>query len=184
MLTRRNLRSAFTLLELLIVVMIIGFIAGMVMPQFQAMVEEAKIREAKSVLTAIRGAEKIMKAKINKGTYVGVHIDPGTHPGQDNCPAVGGPCTKADAWDMLSISVDDSSDWSYGANVRNPNDCNDPDGLWGTSDNNQTVIPWARRERGSNAGQVVHIQMTTGDFVPDTGLDADLSVGLDCTQQR
>ena len=63
MLTRHNLRSAFTLLELMIVVIIIGLIAGMAMPQFHKMIEEAKIREAKSILRAIRGAEKIFKAE-------------------------------------------------------------------------------------------------------------------------
>ncbi len=184
MFTYRKSEPAVTLLELMIVIVIIGIIAGFALPQFQNIVENAKIREAKSALRIIRGAEKIYKAKSITGTYVGVHIDSGTHPPFDNCPQTGGPCTKDDAWDILNIGIDDTNDWSYGANMRTPFDCNAPDGLWGVGDDNVTVVPWARRERGPNAGDVLHIQMTNGDFVPATGLAINVGVGLDCNQQR
>ncbi len=165
----------------MIVVIIIGLIAGMAMPQFHKMIEEAKIREAKSILRAIRGAEKIFKAETTiNGTYVGVDIDPSGYP-QGNCD--GAACVDKRAnWALLNIDVSDSADWRYGAAIEPPNGCNAPPGDWGTNNNNLMVVPWAQRQRGVNIGEVLHIQMASGDFIPATGLDTSITV--DCTQQR
>ncbi|MBI1953792.1 MAG: type II secretion system protein [Candidatus Omnitrophica bacterium] len=54
---RRNAHKGFTLLELLVVVIIIGVLAAVALPQFGKATERAKQSEALSILGAMRTAE-------------------------------------------------------------------------------------------------------------------------------
>ncbi|MBU0650928.1 prepilin-type N-terminal cleavage/methylation domain-containing protein [bacterium] len=51
--------KGFTLIEVLIVILIVGILASLAMPQYTKLVEKAKVSEAKTMLSAIRTAEGI-----------------------------------------------------------------------------------------------------------------------------
>ena len=51
------MKKAFTLVELIIVVIIIGILASIAIPQFNKTMERSRIAEASAVLGAIRGAQ-------------------------------------------------------------------------------------------------------------------------------
>lgn len=51
------MKKAFTLVELIIVVIIIGILASIAIPQFNKTMERSRIAEASAVLGALRGAQ-------------------------------------------------------------------------------------------------------------------------------
>lgn len=171
-------KKGFTIVELMVVVIIIGILAALAIPRFEQAVENARVKEAESVLKSIRGAEKIFKAE--NGNYVGVDINSGSYP-QGNCPPPSGnPCaSKAEAWDLLNIEVLDNADWDYGVEVLACG-CNAGAG-WGTVGGNQRCIPYARRLLGPDAGNVMHIRMDTGDI--DNLDNVLLCAEVNCSEQ-
>ena len=66
---RRSGRRGFTLLELVVVVLIIGVLAAIAVPQYFAVVEKSRVAEAASMLDAVRGAQERYLAR--KGVYCG-----------------------------------------------------------------------------------------------------------------
>lgn len=62
------MKRGFTLIELLIVVVIIGVLASIAIPNFTKTVEKAKADQAKTYLKVIRTGEKIYYA--NNSTYI------------------------------------------------------------------------------------------------------------------
>jgi type IV pilus assembly protein PilE len=62
------MKQAFTLIELMIVVVIIGILASIALPNFTKMVEKAKAEQAATYLRVIRTGEKIYWA--NNSTYI------------------------------------------------------------------------------------------------------------------
>ena len=57
------MRRAFTLLELLIVIIVIGILATIAVPQFLTAVEKGRIAKAKNALGLIAQAEKMFRAE-------------------------------------------------------------------------------------------------------------------------
>lgn len=157
-------RRSFNLLELLMVVVIIGILAFLAMPGFQQAVEEARIKEAQSVLKAIRGAEKIYKAET--GFYIAV--DPAA-----------APAAKNTWWTALRIDkVADTPDWLYG--VEYGCSCNSGGG-WGGNSGNRAAIPYAQRIKGRNATNVMHIKMANGNI--DALDSSSLCPDVNCADQ-
>ncbi|MCF7917037.1 MAG: prepilin-type N-terminal cleavage/methylation domain-containing protein [Candidatus Omnitrophica bacterium] len=62
------MRKGFTLMELLIVIIIIGILAGLGLPQFLKMAEKAKASEAVNLLGAVRSAQ-LRYAMEHSGSY-------------------------------------------------------------------------------------------------------------------
>ncbi|MBI3312211.1 MAG: prepilin-type N-terminal cleavage/methylation domain-containing protein [Candidatus Omnitrophica bacterium] len=56
---RKQRRSAFTLLELLVIVVIVGILATVALPNFSRSAERAKVHDAQTVLSAIHSAERV-----------------------------------------------------------------------------------------------------------------------------
>lgn len=71
------MRKGFTLLELLIVVIIVGILATLAIPNFIRAAERAKWAEAKSVLGAMRGAQVRYMAQHD------VYVDDASYPYDD-----------------------------------------------------------------------------------------------------
>jgi len=55
------MKKGFTLLELLIVIIIIGVLAVIALTQYKNLTERARSSEAKSIISGIRTAEKVVK---------------------------------------------------------------------------------------------------------------------------
>lgn len=65
------MRKAFTLVELMIVVVIIGILAAVAIPKFSDMVKKSKEGATKGELTALRGALQVYYSD-NEGNYISV----------------------------------------------------------------------------------------------------------------
>lgn len=61
------MKRAFTLVELIIVVIIIGILASIAIPQFNKTMERSRIAEASAVLGALRGAQ--LRYKLENTAY-------------------------------------------------------------------------------------------------------------------
>ncbi|MBI4335499.1 MAG: prepilin-type N-terminal cleavage/methylation domain-containing protein [Candidatus Omnitrophica bacterium] len=69
------MRKGFTLLELLVVIVIIGILASIAIPNYQGMVEKSKADQAKTYLKVIRTGEKIYYANNTSYTACGGAVD-------------------------------------------------------------------------------------------------------------
>lgn len=67
-------RSGFTLIEMLIVIIILGILAMVIIPQITVSTEDAKVSTLKTNLTGIRGTIEVYYAQHNM-TYPGVATD-------------------------------------------------------------------------------------------------------------
>ncbi len=63
-----QVRKAFTLIEILIVVIILGILAAIVVPQFTSATEEAQISNMQSTLQTIRNQTELYRVR-NNGQY-------------------------------------------------------------------------------------------------------------------
>jgi general secretion pathway protein G len=89
-------RSAFTLVELLIVVVILAILAAVAIPQFTSSAEDAKASALQANVGVLRNAMELYKLQ-HKGQYPGY-------------PAAGGDPTAADFADqMINASKDDNT---------------------------------------------------------------------------
>lgn len=68
------MKKGFTLVELIIVVIIIGILATIAVPQYMKAVERARAGKARSALTQIAKAEKMYGAEWN-GIYLAVAVN-------------------------------------------------------------------------------------------------------------
>jgi len=66
-------KTAFTLVELLIVIVIIGILATMAVPQYQKMIWRARFTEVYNVVGSIARAEKIYYMEHGHYTYTSYH---------------------------------------------------------------------------------------------------------------
>ena len=66
-----RLRKSFTMIEMLVVIVIVGIVVALALPNFGALKEKSLNREAKTSLALIQAAEKIYK--IEQGFYYPYH---------------------------------------------------------------------------------------------------------------
>ncbi len=64
---RREKAGGFTLIELMVVIVILGILAGLVLPRFMGRTEEAKKTKARLQIENLEGALKLYK--LDTGTY-------------------------------------------------------------------------------------------------------------------
>lgn len=97
------MRKGFTLIELLIVVIVIGILATIAVPQFLNAVEKARISKAKNALGLIAKAEKMHRAE--EDTYLAVDDVDGTS-------------ALTEYVELEPLAND--QDWSYATTAANP----------------------------------------------------------------
>ncbi|MDD3297145.1 MAG: prepilin-type N-terminal cleavage/methylation domain-containing protein [Candidatus Omnitrophica bacterium] len=91
------MRKGFTLLELLIVVIVVGILATIAIPQFLTSVEKARVAKAKNALGLISHAEKMYRAENDE--YVALEVS-----GDDD--------TALDNYIELD-QIRNDNDWNY-----------------------------------------------------------------------
>jgi prepilin-type N-terminal cleavage/methylation domain-containing protein len=69
---RKMFQAGFTLIELIVVLIIVGILAGLAIPNYGRTRERALDREAQSGLRLIQAAERVYQSKA--GTYLGTPI--------------------------------------------------------------------------------------------------------------
>ncbi|MEI6831897.1 MAG: prepilin-type N-terminal cleavage/methylation domain-containing protein [Candidatus Omnitrophota bacterium] len=99
-----NFLTGFTLLELIIVVVIIGIMAALAMPQYNKTKERVLQKEAIANIKLIAAAEKIYR--MEAGGYLGCYCYNPTH-----CANAGYGCNA-----LLHLSLS-TSKWNYWVNI-------------------------------------------------------------------
>jgi prepilin-type N-terminal cleavage/methylation domain-containing protein len=84
---RERNRSGFTLIEMLIVIIILGILAMVIIPQITVSTEDAKVTTVKANLLSMRGAIEVYYAQHNM-TYPGVKPAGGTYGTADTAAAL------------------------------------------------------------------------------------------------
>ena len=97
---------AFTLMELLVVIVILGLVAGMAVPSYQKTVEASRSNEAVVNLNIINMAEKIY-ALNHGGNYLAVIAAAGNIGTSNTAPSVD---MSAKYYTKLGIAVDNGAD--------------------------------------------------------------------------
>jgi general secretion pathway protein G len=98
---RNRNRKAFTLVEILIVVVILGILAAIVVPQFTAATQDAQVGNIRAQLKSLQNQIELFKARSTDGQY---------------------PDIVADGWDVL-IDPNGDGDFTDGyikAEPKNP----------------------------------------------------------------
>jgi len=92
------MKKGFTMIELIIVIIVIGILAGLALPQYTKMIERGQMTRAKSALDMIRKAEGINFT--NNSEYMAVDV--------------GGWTDSELTKDVAELAaLDGDSDWSY-----------------------------------------------------------------------
>ena len=112
---QRRAGKGFTLLELLMVVVIIGILAAIGLPQYFKTIEKMRMAEALSVLASIRSSEARLYAETTSApggsTYAGpinvLDFDPSPAGAMTGVPAFGYsvPAGTANATDFIAIAT-------------------------------------------------------------------------------
>ena len=92
------MRKGFTLIELLIVIIVIGVLASMAIPQYMKATERAAGAKARNAMALIIRAEGMYRAELGNSVYIAF--------------AAGGANAALGTFMELS-SVDNDTDWTY-----------------------------------------------------------------------
>ncbi|MDD4202358.1 MAG: type IV pilin protein [Candidatus Omnitrophica bacterium] len=65
-------KKGFTMLELLMVIIVIGILASLAIPQYQSFMEKARTAEARNVISSIKSAQELYF--LEHGWYGGVDV--------------------------------------------------------------------------------------------------------------
>lgn len=113
------MKKGFTMIELIIVIIVIGILAGLALPQYTKMIERGQMTRAKSALDMIRKAEGIYFT--NNSAYVDVAQDGWTE----------GTDLVSEVAELTSLKTD--PDWKYEV---------------ATENNGRTFLATATRQKG------------------------------------
>ncbi|NLF29935.1 MAG: prepilin-type N-terminal cleavage/methylation domain-containing protein [Planctomycetes bacterium] len=115
-------RSGFTLVEILIVVIILGILAAIVVPQFTDASNEARMSSIQSDLQTVRSQIELYKAQHKD-------VDPWTNGGG----------TSAGFWTQMTEKTDADGNTGLATSVLGPYLGQIPANPWGPADNEDTV---------------------------------------------
>jgi prepilin-type N-terminal cleavage/methylation domain-containing protein len=112
----KPLQAAFTLVELMIVVVILGILAGVAIPAFTRYVKRAKTSEALGNISKIYQAEVVyFQASQERGTagFVAAPSTPSAAPSASKYPANVALWSASTAWGALGFSLDTGHYYQY-----------------------------------------------------------------------
>ena len=101
---RKRLAQGFTLVEILIVVVILGILAAIVIPQFTSASETAKASSLVSQLQTIRSQLELFQVQHN-----------GNYPAQNGVPTIIGAGAGGTNWDVMTTETDENGTTAAGA---------------------------------------------------------------------
>ena len=120
--TRPNAKRGFTLIEILIVVVILGILASIVIPQFTNAADEANNAGVRTQLQTLRSQVELYRAE--NGEYPDLSangwtplINGGYLPGPPKNPLTGSSSfgnAATDGWKFGSYQIDGSNNWASG----------------------------------------------------------------------
>ena len=139
----KKIKRAFTLLELLVTLVVVGILAGLALPLFPKALESTRAKEAEAALRQIRAAERIYRTK--EGYYYPHHTDAVNNPETD----------VATINSFLKLFLDtQGKNWTYQV---------------GTSALNQFTATATRTGTGGNSGETITLNQDGtqgGDWSP------------------
>lgn len=147
-------QKAFTLVELLIVVVIIGIMASLAIPRFTGQTEKARVAEAVNILSAMRRGQEVFFNE--NGFYLEISIT-GLPPVQN---------VDTSKWSQIGMSPPVSSFWVFGTSSAGtataarvgtrPNECRAFDRITLTFNPASGADPWGNSSGCYGAGGPYH----------------------------
>ncbi|MBM7556889.1 type IV pilin protein [Halanaerobacter jeridensis] len=113
--------AGFTLIELMLVVAVLGIIAGIAVPQITGVRNRAAMGKLESTANTIRNAMEREKSMSDTGVY------PSLTEGEQTLSDLSGDLTNTDLSgdDSITVTVDSSGDDAYSITLSSPNADND-----------------------------------------------------------
>ena len=132
---RSNARKAFTLIEILIVVVILGILAAVVIPQFTNAADDANAASVRTQLQTLRSQIELYRAENGADPDLATTgwadmVSGGYLPGPPKNPLTGTNnfgTGAGDGWRWAALQVDNNDQWAAGG-TNNVLVANNPDG--------------------------------------------------------
>lgn len=142
--------KAFSILELLVTVIVIGVVVGIAIPQYKRVISRAQAQETVVKLSALAKGEKAYR--LEYGQYLTIWYNPATNLAQPPInPLTGTGYSKDERFHLMALENPDTADWQYGFG-------------WPTA-NYRSVVPCAIKRIKPNLSCVIFYSLANNRIV-------------------